>query len=457
MNLGGGTHHAGRDFARGYCLFNDVAVALAGAARATGCAERALIVDCDVHQGDGTAQIFAGDPRTFTLSLHGARNYPFQRIPSDLDVDIAPARATPLPARARRGARLRARPRAGPTSRSTSPAPTRGRATGSAGSRSARPGCGRATSSCSTGCAAPAPPSASCSRAATRRTSATPSTSTPAPPRRSPSAFTRRSPVGAVPHERFAKRRTLPCGRELRRGSGRSASRSSRRGGPYDRRPLDSRHPSLPPAPAARCHRRRGGGTSTLASAPGGVVLTGTRRPCMPELGVRFPSPPLRETSRRAAARARGRAERPHRGRSRGPAGVRRAPRGRGRRPASGKSALLAAVRARRRSSGCGCCGSRGAELEREFAFGVVRQLLEPRPAAALTTARPPSRAPAGAPRVCSGCPARRRTTARRSPTDSSFAVLHGLYWLCADLAARRPLCVVWTTRTGPTPPPCGS
>jgi acetoin utilization deacetylase AcuC-like enzyme len=88
MNLGGGTHHAGRDFARGYCLFNDVAVALA-ALRREGAAERALVVDCDVHQGDGTADIFAADPRTFTLSLHGARNYPFTRIASDLDVDIA--------------------------------------------------------------------------------------------------------------------------------------------------------------------------------------------------------------------------------------------------------------------------------------------------------------------------------------------------------------------------------
>jgi acetoin utilization deacetylase AcuC-like enzyme len=88
MNLGGGTHHAGQDFARGYCLFNDVAVAVA-ALRREGAAERVLIVDCDVHQGDGTAHVFAGDPHTFTLSLHGARNYPFQRIPSDLDVDIA--------------------------------------------------------------------------------------------------------------------------------------------------------------------------------------------------------------------------------------------------------------------------------------------------------------------------------------------------------------------------------
>ena len=88
MNLGGGTHHAGRAFARGYCVFNDVAVALSRL-RADGRATRALVVDCDVHQGDGTAHLFADDPATFTLSLHGARNYPFQRIPSDLDVDLA--------------------------------------------------------------------------------------------------------------------------------------------------------------------------------------------------------------------------------------------------------------------------------------------------------------------------------------------------------------------------------
>jgi acetoin utilization deacetylase AcuC-like enzyme len=88
MNLGGGTHHAGRAFARGYCLFNDVAVALREL-RSSCDAGRAVIVDCDVHQGDGTADLLAADPRTFTLSLHGARNYPFQRIPSDLDVDLA--------------------------------------------------------------------------------------------------------------------------------------------------------------------------------------------------------------------------------------------------------------------------------------------------------------------------------------------------------------------------------
>jgi acetoin utilization deacetylase AcuC-like enzyme len=87
MNLGGGTHHAGRDFARGYCLFNDVAVTVARL-RAEGLAQRAVVVDCDVHQGDGTAHILGPDPDAFTLSLHGARNYPFQKIPSDLDVNL---------------------------------------------------------------------------------------------------------------------------------------------------------------------------------------------------------------------------------------------------------------------------------------------------------------------------------------------------------------------------------
>jgi acetoin utilization deacetylase AcuC-like enzyme len=87
MNLGGGTHHAGRAFARGYCLFNDVVVALERL-RAEGLVRRAVVVDCDVHQGDGTADLLGPDPDSFTLSVHGARNYPFRRIASDLDVDL---------------------------------------------------------------------------------------------------------------------------------------------------------------------------------------------------------------------------------------------------------------------------------------------------------------------------------------------------------------------------------
>jgi acetoin utilization deacetylase AcuC-like enzyme len=87
MNLGGGTHHAAFAQGRGYCLFNDVVVAIA-ALRAEGALGRALVVDCDVHQGDGTAELLAGDPRSFTLSLHGGANYPFHRATSDLDVDL---------------------------------------------------------------------------------------------------------------------------------------------------------------------------------------------------------------------------------------------------------------------------------------------------------------------------------------------------------------------------------
>ena len=87
MNLGGGTHHAGRAFARGYCLFNDVALATV-LLRREGLIRRVAVVDCDVHQGDGTADLLGPDPDAFTLSIHGARNYPFKRIPSDLDVDL---------------------------------------------------------------------------------------------------------------------------------------------------------------------------------------------------------------------------------------------------------------------------------------------------------------------------------------------------------------------------------
>ena len=82
MNLGGGTHHASRDAGRGYCVFNDIVLAI----RATGA--RTLVVDCDVHQGDGTAELLAGDDSAFALSIHAAANYPFHRATSDLDVDL---------------------------------------------------------------------------------------------------------------------------------------------------------------------------------------------------------------------------------------------------------------------------------------------------------------------------------------------------------------------------------
>jgi len=85
MNLGGGTHHAGRAFARGYCVFNDVAVAATVLLR-EGEIARAAVVDCDVHQGNGTAAIFRHEPAVFTFSLHGAHNFPFRKETSDLDI-----------------------------------------------------------------------------------------------------------------------------------------------------------------------------------------------------------------------------------------------------------------------------------------------------------------------------------------------------------------------------------
>jgi acetoin utilization deacetylase AcuC-like enzyme len=84
-NLAGGTHHAFRDRGEGYCVFNDVAVAAAALQR-DGLMARAAVVDCDVHQGNGTAAIFCDDPSVFTFSLHGARNFPFRKEVSDLDV-----------------------------------------------------------------------------------------------------------------------------------------------------------------------------------------------------------------------------------------------------------------------------------------------------------------------------------------------------------------------------------
>jgi acetoin utilization deacetylase AcuC-like enzyme len=84
-NLAGGTHHAFSDRGAGYCVFNDVAVAARVLLR-DGLVARATVVDCDVHQGDGTAAIFRGDPRVFTMSLHGATNFPFRKETGDLDI-----------------------------------------------------------------------------------------------------------------------------------------------------------------------------------------------------------------------------------------------------------------------------------------------------------------------------------------------------------------------------------
>jgi acetoin utilization deacetylase AcuC-like enzyme len=87
MNLSGGTHHAFPDHGAGFCVFNDVAVA-ARVMQREGRIRRVAILDLDVHQGNGTAFIFRDDPSVFTLSLHGANNYPFRKEPSDLDLEL---------------------------------------------------------------------------------------------------------------------------------------------------------------------------------------------------------------------------------------------------------------------------------------------------------------------------------------------------------------------------------
>jgi len=86
-NLAGGTHHAHADFGSGYCVFNDLAVT-ASALLEERQVERVLVVDLDVHQGDGTAAIFQREPRVFTFSMHGAKNFPFRKQVSSRDVEL---------------------------------------------------------------------------------------------------------------------------------------------------------------------------------------------------------------------------------------------------------------------------------------------------------------------------------------------------------------------------------
>jgi acetoin utilization deacetylase AcuC-like enzyme len=87
FNIAGGTHHAGRSFGEGFCMVNDQAVAakyLVDHHKA----KKVLIIDLDVHQGNGTADIFGSEPRVFTFSMHGKNNYPFRKEKSDLDVPL---------------------------------------------------------------------------------------------------------------------------------------------------------------------------------------------------------------------------------------------------------------------------------------------------------------------------------------------------------------------------------
>ncbi|MFQ5894244.1 MAG: histone deacetylase, partial [Nitrospinota bacterium] len=87
VNLGGGYHHAFRDRGHGFCAVNDIAVAIRDL-QARGLIRRALVVDADLHQGDGTAAIFQDDPKVFTLSVHEEENFPFPKMRSDLDVGL---------------------------------------------------------------------------------------------------------------------------------------------------------------------------------------------------------------------------------------------------------------------------------------------------------------------------------------------------------------------------------
>ena len=87
LNMAGGTHHAFADRGEGFCVFNDVAVTIR-ALQAERRARRFTVFDLDVHQGNGTAAIFAGDADVFTLSVHGRDNYPFHKEASDLDIEL---------------------------------------------------------------------------------------------------------------------------------------------------------------------------------------------------------------------------------------------------------------------------------------------------------------------------------------------------------------------------------
>ena len=87
-NLAGGTHHAFPGHGEGFCVLNDVAVAIRVLMRSRWI-RRALVIDLDVHQGNGTAAIFADDPSVYTFSMHGAKNYPFRKPPSTRDVPLA--------------------------------------------------------------------------------------------------------------------------------------------------------------------------------------------------------------------------------------------------------------------------------------------------------------------------------------------------------------------------------
>lgn len=87
MNLAGGTHHAFPDHGEGFCVYNDAAIAIRVLQR-SGAIHRAAVVDLDVHQGNGTHAVFAGDDSVYTFSMHGSRNYPFHKVAGNLDIEL---------------------------------------------------------------------------------------------------------------------------------------------------------------------------------------------------------------------------------------------------------------------------------------------------------------------------------------------------------------------------------
>ncbi len=87
VNMAGGTHHAMRDAGEGFCVFNDAGVAMLTLLSESKIG-RAVVIDCDVHQGNGTAQICSTVPEVFTFSIHGEKNFPIRKFPSDLDINL---------------------------------------------------------------------------------------------------------------------------------------------------------------------------------------------------------------------------------------------------------------------------------------------------------------------------------------------------------------------------------
>lgn len=87
VNLAGGTHHAGRGFGAGYSVFNDSVIA-ARDIQASGLVDKVAVIDCDVHQGNGTADITGDDPTIYTFSIHGEKNFPFRKVMGDLDIGL---------------------------------------------------------------------------------------------------------------------------------------------------------------------------------------------------------------------------------------------------------------------------------------------------------------------------------------------------------------------------------